>query len=82
MSGTYLNLTNTTLARLNEVQLTSSNFSNARGIQVQAQNAVNEFKKLNLPITNISRIDKLIWLTFKTNQSIILLYWVNYVYRI
>jgi hypothetical protein len=25
-----------------------------------AQNAVNEFKKLNLPITNISRIDKLI----------------------
>ena len=42
MSGTYLSLTNTTLARLNEVQLTSSNFSNARGIQVQAQNAVNE----------------------------------------
>ena len=42
MSGTYLNLTNNTLARLNEVQLTSSNFSNARGIQVQAQNAVNE----------------------------------------
>ena len=42
MSGTYLALTNKTLARLNEVQLTSSNFSNARGIQVQAQNAVNE----------------------------------------
>ena len=42
MSGTYLSLTNKTLARLNEVQLTSSNFSNARGIQVQAQNAVNE----------------------------------------
>jgi len=42
MSGTYLTLTNNTLARLNEVQLTSSNFSNARGIQVQAQNAVNE----------------------------------------
>ena len=42
MSGTYLNLTNNTLARLNEVQLTSSNFSNARGIQVQAQHAVNE----------------------------------------
>ena len=42
MSGTYLSLTNTTLARLNEVQLTSSNFTNARGIQVQAQNAVNE----------------------------------------
>ena len=42
MSGTYLSLTNKTLARLNEVQLTSSNFSSARGIQVQCQNAVNE----------------------------------------
>ena len=42
MSGTYLSLTNSVLARLNEVQLTSSNFSSARGIQVQAQNAVNE----------------------------------------
>ena len=42
MSGTYLNLTNSVLARLNEVQLTSANFSSARGIQIQAQNAVNE----------------------------------------
>ena len=42
MSGTFLSLTNKTLARLNEVQLTSTTFSNARGIQVQAQNAVNE----------------------------------------
>ena len=42
MSGTFLSLTNKTLARLNEVQLTSSSFVNARGIQVQAQNAVNE----------------------------------------
>jgi hypothetical protein len=42
MSGTFLSLTNTTLARLNEVQLTSSNFTSARGIQIQAQNAVNE----------------------------------------
>ena len=40
--ATFLSLTNSILARLNEVQLTSSNFSNARGIQVQAQNAVNE----------------------------------------
>ena len=40
--ATFLSLTNSVLARLNEVQLTSSNFSNARGIQVQAQNAVNE----------------------------------------
>ena len=40
--ATFLSLTNSVLARLNEVQLTSSNFSNARGIQVQAQNAINE----------------------------------------
>jgi len=42
MAETFLTLTNKVLARLNEVQLTSSNFSSARGIQVQAQNAVNE----------------------------------------
>ena len=42
MSGTYLTLTNSTLARLNEVQLTSTTFTSARGIQTQAQNAVNE----------------------------------------
>jgi len=42
MSGTYLTLTNNTLARLNEVQLTSTTFTSARGIQVQAKNAVNE----------------------------------------
>ena len=40
--ATFLSLTNSVLARLNEVQLTSTNFSNARGIQVQAQNAGNE----------------------------------------
>ena len=42
MSQTYLTLTNSVLARMNEPQLTSSTFSSARGIQVQAQNAVNE----------------------------------------
>ena len=42
MSGTYLTLTNSTLARLNEVQLTSTTFGSARGIQTQAKNAVNE----------------------------------------
>lgn len=42
MSGTYLTLTNSTLARLNEVQLTATTFSSARGIQTQAKNAVNE----------------------------------------
>ena len=42
MAETYLTLTNKVLARLNEVQLTSTSFANARGIQVQASNAVNE----------------------------------------
>lgn len=42
MAETYLTLTNKVLARLNEVQLTSSSFANARGIQVQAKNAINE----------------------------------------
>ena len=42
MSGTFLTLTNKVLARLNEVQLTTSSFATARGIQVQAKNAVNE----------------------------------------
>tara|TARA_R100001443_G_scaffold15741_1_gene25526 strand:+ start:155 stop:1090 length:936 start_codon:yes stop_codon:yes gene_type:complete len=42
MSGTYLSLTNSVIARLNEVQLTSANFSSARGIQIQVQNAINE----------------------------------------
>ena len=40
--ASFLSLTNSVLARLNEVQLTSSNFSTARGIQIQALNAVNE----------------------------------------
>ena len=39
--ATFLALTNSVLARLNEVQLTASNFSAARGIQTQGQNAVN-----------------------------------------
>jgi len=33
MATTYLTLTNETLRELNEVQLTSSNFSDAVGIQ-------------------------------------------------
>lgn len=42
MAETFLTLTNRVLGRLNEVQLTSTSFATARGIQVQAQNAVNE----------------------------------------
>ena len=42
MAESFLTLTNKVLARLNEVALTSATFSSARGIQSQAQNAVNE----------------------------------------
>ena len=42
MALTFLSLTNSTITRLIEVELTSSNFTNARGVQIQCQNAVNE----------------------------------------
>ena len=42
MALTFLELTNEVLIRMNEVALTSSSFSDARGVQVQSQNAVNE----------------------------------------
>ena len=42
MSSTYLILTNNVLGRLNEVQLTASNFDSARGIQTQTKEAVNQ----------------------------------------
>ena len=41
MATTYLTLTNEVLRELNEVQLTSSNFSDAAGIQAFAQEAIN-----------------------------------------
>ena len=42
MANTFLTYTNDALAKLNEVQLTSSDFSDARGIQIQVKNAVNQ----------------------------------------
>ena len=42
MALTYLELTNDVLTRMNEVVLTSATFTDARGIQVQAKNAINE----------------------------------------
>lgn len=41
MAYTYLDVTNEVLARFNEVELTSANFANARGFQIQCKNAVN-----------------------------------------
>tara|TARA_R100001082_G_scaffold42168_1_gene22441 strand:+ start:724 stop:1662 length:939 start_codon:yes stop_codon:yes gene_type:complete len=42
MALTFLTLTNDVITRMNEVELTSSTFSAARGVQVQCKNAVNE----------------------------------------
>ena len=42
MANTFLIYTNDVLAKMNEVQLTSSDFSSSRGIQTQAKNAVNQ----------------------------------------
>ena len=71
MAETFLTLTNSVLARLNEVQLTSSNFSNARGIQVQAKNAVNEAvryinqKEFSYPFNHATNTSTLVPGTFK-----------------
>jgi len=42
MAYNYLDITNEILARMNEVALTSSNFTSARGFQIQCKNAVND----------------------------------------
>jgi len=42
MALTFLSLTNDVITRMNEVGLTSANFTDARGVQVQCKNAVNE----------------------------------------
>jgi len=42
MALTYLTLANSVITRMNEVELTSANFTSARGIQIQCKNAVNE----------------------------------------
>ena len=44
MAGTktYLTLTNLALNELNEVELTSSNFTSSRGVQTSAKNFINK----------------------------------------
>jgi len=42
MANTFLTYVNDTLVRLNEVELTASTFSDSRGVQTQAKNAVNQ----------------------------------------
>jgi len=42
MALTFLTLTNSVITRMNEVELTSTNFTSSRGVQTQCKNAVNE----------------------------------------
>ena len=66
MAETFLTHTNRVIARLNEVQLTSSNFTSARGVQVQAQIAVNEAvryinqREFNYPFNHSTKSETLV----------------------
>lgn len=42
MAYDYLSITNEVLSRMNEVELTTSNFATSRGFQTQCKNAVND----------------------------------------
>ena len=44
MATTYLNLTNEVLRELNEIPLTSANFSDALGLQQFVKDAINKSK--------------------------------------
>jgi hypothetical protein len=66
MAQSYLTLSNSVLARMNEVQLTSSTFSSSRGIQTQAKNAVNEAiryinqREFNYPFNHSTKTETLV----------------------
>ena len=65
MAESFLTITNKVLARLNEVELTSSTFATSRGIQTQAKNAVNESiryinqREFNYPFNHSTQSDTL-----------------------
>jgi len=71
MAETFLTHTNRVIARLNEVALTSSNFSSSRGIQTQCKNAVNEAiryinqKEFQYPFNHTTKTQTLTAGTFK-----------------
>jgi hypothetical protein len=71
MAETFLTHTNRVIARLNEVQLTSSDFTNSRGIQTQCKNAVNEAvrfinqKEFQYPFNHTTKTETLTAGTFK-----------------
>ena len=66
MALTYLSLTNDVITRMNEVTLTAANFLDARGVQVQCQNAVNESiryinqKEFGYPFNHVTNTSTLV----------------------
>ena len=71
MAETFLTHTNRVIARLNEVQLSSTDFTNSRGIQTQCKNAVNEAvrfinqKEFQYPFNHTTKTETLTAGTFK-----------------
>ena len=71
MAETFLTHTNRVIARLNEVQLSSTDFTNSRGIQTQCKNAVNEAvrfinqKEFQYPFNHTTKTQTLTAGTFK-----------------
>ena len=66
MAYDYLDITNEVIARMNEVALTASNFSSARGFQVQCKNAVNDAinyinqREFGWPFTHATKTETLV----------------------
>jgi len=66
MAESYLTLVNKVLTHLNEVELTSTTFSTARGVQTQAKNAVNEAiryinqREFNYPFNHATQTETLV----------------------
>ena len=62
MGTTYLDLTNKVLRKLNQVELTSTNFASARGLHAEAKDAVLEsvqrinFQKFEWPFNRPSAL--------------------------
>ena len=71
MAESFLTHTNRVIARLNEVALTSTTFSSARGIQIQCKNAINEAiryinqKEFQYPFNHSTKSQTLTAGTFK-----------------
>ena len=66
MALTYLSFTHDVITRMNEVALTAATFADARGVQIQCQNAVNESiryinqKEFGYPFNHVTNTSTLV----------------------